>query len=81
MLPSQLGWQPLPGRLPSRPGWFAVGAVQAASGWNATVMSAHTAEHTISIVTVEAAAQSAAAPVALAGASETLRRPAASPSR
>jgi hypothetical protein len=54
---------------------------QAASARNATVMSAHTAEKIISIVTVQAADRRAAAAVALAVVSEALRRPAASPSR
>ena len=48
---------------------------------NASVMSAHTAEQIISLVTVEAADRSAAVVVALAVVSEALRRPAASRSR
>jgi hypothetical protein len=52
-------------------------AAQAASSKAASVMSAHTAEKIISIVTVEAAERSAAVAVALAVVSEALRRPVA----
>jgi len=47
---------------------------------NASVMSAHTAEQIISIITVETEDRSAAVAVALAVVSEALRRPAASSS-
>ncbi len=53
------------GSLPG-PARFAAAAGQAASGKNASVMSAHTAEKIISVVTVEATGQSAAVAVALA---------------
>jgi hypothetical protein len=52
-------------------------AAQAASSRAASVMSAHTAEKIISIVTVEAADRYAAVAVALAVLSEALRRPVA----
>lgn len=68
------------GYLPD-PAEFAVTAGHAASSRNATVVSAHTAEQIISIVTVQTADRPAAMAVALAVVSEALRRPAASPSR
>ena len=68
------------GNLPD-PAEFAVAAAQAASTRNASVISAHTAEQIISVVTVETADRSSAAAVALAVVSEALRRPTASPSR
>jgi hypothetical protein len=58
-----------------------VAAEQAASNRAASVVSAHTAEQIISVVTVQTADWSAAVAVALAVVSEALRRPAASPSR
>jgi hypothetical protein len=66
------------GTLPD-PAEFAVAAEQAASSRTASVMSAHTAEQIISIVTVEASDRPAA--VAVAVVSEALRHLAASPSR
>ena len=66
------------GHLPD-PAEFAVTAEKAASSWNASVMSAHTAGQIISIVTVQTADRPAA--VALAVVSEALRRPAVSSSR
>lgn len=63
------------------PAEFAVAAGQAASSRAASIVSAHTAGHIISVVTVQAADRSAAVAVALAVVSEALRRPAASPSR
>jgi hypothetical protein len=68
------------GRLPD-PAESAIGAQQAASSRGASIMSAHTAEQIISIVTVETADRSAAVAVALAVVSEALRGPASSPSR
>jgi hypothetical protein len=69
------------GYLPG-PAEFAVAADLAASSRNAvSVVSAHTAEQIISVVTVEMADRSAAVAVALAVVSEALRRPAALPSR
>ena len=65
---------------PDPPG-FAVAAGQAASSRNATVMTAHTWDKTISIVTVQAPDRSCAMAVALAVVSEALRRPAAPSSR
>ena len=56
-------------------------AEQAASSRAASVVSAHTAGQIISVVTVETSDRSSAVAVALAVVSETLRRPAASPSR
>ena len=52
-----------------------------ASSKAASVMSAHTAEQIISVVTVQAADRSAAVAVALAMVSEALRRPVVSPNR
>lgn len=63
------------------PAEFAVAAEQAASSRAASVVSAHTAEQIISIVTVQTTDRSAAVAVALAVVSEALRRLAASPSR
>jgi hypothetical protein len=60
---------------------FAVAAEQAASNRNASVVTAHTAEQIISVVTVAVADRPAAVAVALAVVSEALRYPAASPSR
>ena len=68
------------GSLPN-PAAFAVAAEQAASARSASIMSAHTAEKIISIVTVQAVDRPAAVAIALAVVSEALRRPAASPSR
>jgi hypothetical protein len=59
------------------PAEFAVAAEQAASARAASVMSAHTAEKIISIVTVQAADRPEAVVVALAVVSEALRRPVA----
>jgi hypothetical protein len=56
---------------------FAVAAEQAASGRNASIMSAHTAEQIISVVTVETVDRPSAVAVAMAVVSEGLRRPAA----
>lgn len=64
------------GHLPG-PAEFAVAAEQAASARAASVMSAHTAEKIISIVTVQAADRPAAVAVALAVVSDELRRPVA----
>ncbi len=63
------------------PSGFAVAARQAAASRNATVMSAHTWEKIISVVTVQAPDRSCAVAVALAVVSEALRCPAASSSR
>ena len=60
---------------------FAAAAGQAASSRAASVVSAHTAEQIISVVTVQTADRSAAVAVALAVVFEALRRPAASSSR
>lgn len=68
------------GTLPD-PAGFAVAAQHAASSRNASVISAHTAEQIISIVTVETSDRPAAVAVALAVVSDALRRPVASPSR
>lgn len=68
------------GYLPG-PAEFAVPAEQAASARAASVMSAHTAEKIINIVTVQAADRPAAVAVALAVVSDALTRPVASPSR
>jgi hypothetical protein len=57
---------------------FATVAQQAASARAASIMSAHTASQIISVVTVQAADQPAAVAVALAVASDELRRPVAS---
>jgi hypothetical protein len=63
------------------PADFAAASGQAASSRNASFVSAHTAEQIISVVTVETSDRPAAVAVALVVVSETLRRPAASPSR
>jgi hypothetical protein len=63
------------------PAEFALAAEQAASARAASVMSAHTAEKIISIVTVQAADRPAAVAVALAVISDALTRPVALPSR
>jgi hypothetical protein len=63
------------------PGRVRRGAGQAASGRNASVVCAHTAEQIISVVTVQTAGRPAAVAVAVAMVSKALRRPAASPSR
>jgi hypothetical protein len=68
------GWGP-------DPSGFAVAAGQAAASRNASVMSAHTWEKIISVVTVQAPDRSSAVAVALAVVSEALRCPAASSSR
>lgn len=68
------------GYLPN-PAEFAVTVEQAASARNVSVMSAHTAEKIISMVTVQAADRPDAVAVALAVVSEALRCPTASPSR
>lgn len=60
------------GHLPD-PAEFAVAAEQAASSKAASVMSVHTAEQIISVVTVQAADRSAAVAVALAVVSEALK--------
>jgi hypothetical protein len=65
------------GYLPD-PAKFAMAAEQAASSRAVSVVSAHTAEQIISVVTVETADRSSAVAVALAVVSEALRRPAAS---
>lgn len=63
------------------PAEFAVAAERAASSRNASVMSAHTWEKIISVVTVQAPDRSSAVAVALAVVSEALRRPVVSSSR
>jgi hypothetical protein len=63
------------------PSEFAGAAGQAASRRNASVMSAHTWDKIISVVTVEAPDRSSAVEVALAVVSEALRRPAVPSSR
>jgi hypothetical protein len=63
------------------PPTFAVAAHQAALSRSASVISAHTAEQIITIVTVETSDWPAAVAVALAVVSDALRRPVASPSR
>jgi hypothetical protein len=63
------------------PAEFAVAAEQAASIRSASIMSAHTAEKIISIVTVQAVDRPAAVAIALAVVSEALRRRAALPNR
>ena len=64
------------GSLPD-PAVFAVAAEQAASARSASIMSAHTVEQIISIVTVPAVDRSSAVAIALAVVSEALRRSAA----
>jgi hypothetical protein len=68
------------GYLPDPPE-FAVAAERAASSRAASIVTAHTAEQIISIVTIQTADRPAAVAVALTVVSEALRRPAASPSR
>ena len=63
------------------PSGFAVAARQAASRRNASVMSAHTWDKVISVVTVQAPDRSQAVAVALVVVSEALRRSAAPSSR
>jgi hypothetical protein len=63
------------------PAEFAVAAQQAASARSASIMSAHTAEKMISIVTVQAVDRPAAVALALVVISEALRRPVALPNR
>jgi hypothetical protein len=64
-----------------RPEVFAHAAQRAASSRAASIMSAHTAEQTISIVTVAAPDEPAAVAIALAVLAEALKRPVASASR
>ena len=59
------------------PAEFAAAAEQAASARAASIMSAHTAEKIVSIVTVQAADRPAAVAIALAVVSEALSCPAA----
>jgi hypothetical protein len=68
------------GHLPN-PAEFAVAAERAASARAASIASAHTASQIISIVTVRAADQPAAAAAALAVVSDALKRPVASSTR
>jgi hypothetical protein len=68
------------GTLPG-PAEFALAAEQAALSMAASVVTAHTAEQIISVVTVETADRPAAVAVAVAVVSEALKRPVASPSR
>ena len=63
------------------PSWFAGAVGQAASSRNDSVMSAHTWDKIISVVTVEAPDRSSAVAVALAVVSQALRCPAGSSSR
>lgn len=63
------------------PAEFAVAAQQVASARAASIVSAHTAEQIVSIVTVLAADQPAAVTVALAVVSDALKRPVASSAR
>ena len=63
----------------SKPAEFAVAAEQAASARSASIVSAHTAEQIISVVSVQAAQTSPVVAVALTVVSEALRRPVASP--
>ena len=72
---------PVDGGCGPDPSGFAVAAGQAASSRNATVMTAHTWEKIISVVTVQAPDWSSAASVALAVVAEALRRPAVASSR
>jgi hypothetical protein len=57
------------------PSEFGVAAGQAAASRNATVMTAHTAEKIISIVSVQAVDRPSAVAVALAVMAEALRSP------
>jgi hypothetical protein len=68
------------GYLPGPPE-FALAAEQAALSMNASVVTAHTAEQIISVVTVGMADRPATVAVALAVVSEALRRPVMSPTR
>jgi hypothetical protein len=63
------------------PAEFAAATEQAAWSRNASLISAHTAEEIISVVTVEVTDPPSVVATALAVVSEALRRPAASPSR
>jgi hypothetical protein len=63
------------------PAEFAVAAQQAASARVASVVSTHTANQIISVVTVQATDQPAAVAVALAVVSDALRCPVASSTR
>ena len=63
------------------PAEFAVAAEQAASARAASIVSAHTANQIVSIVTVLAIDQPAAVAVALAVVSDALRRPVESSTR
>ena len=63
------------GRFPG-PAEFAVAAEHAASIRSASIVTAHTAEQIISVVTVHASDRPSAVTVALAVVSEALRRPA-----
>ena len=65
----------------SRSRRVAAAAEKAASSRAASVVSAHTAEQIISVVTVRTADRPAAVAVALAVVSEALRRPVALPTR
>ena len=66
------------GDRPRNPAEFAVAAERAASARAASVVSVHTADQIITIVTVLAVDQPAALAVALAVVSEALKRPVAS---
>jgi hypothetical protein len=66
------------GHLPG-PAEFALAAGQAALSRNASVVTAHTAEQIISVVTVAMADRPAAVAVALTVVSEALRHPVVSP--
>ena len=66
---------------PLNPAEFALAAEQAASARAASITSAHTARHIVSIVTVLAADQPEAVAVALDVVSDALRRPVASSTR
>jgi hypothetical protein len=68
------------GHLPN-PAEFTMAAGLAATSRSASIMSAHTAEKIISIVTVEAPDRPAAVAVALAVVAEGLKCPGASPTR
>jgi len=64
-----------------RPEVFAAAAQQAAVNRDASIMSAHTARQTISIVTVAAPDEPSAVAIALAIVFDALKRPVASASR
>jgi hypothetical protein len=68
------------GHLPN-PAEFAIAGQHAASARAASIVTAHTAQQIISVITVETADHAAAVAVALAVVSDALKRPAASPSR